>query len=1481
MRNRILAIGLLLSILLLTSIVAKFPLDLPDSENPDSSVPSSDAVADNYGALPLYFEKNLGQTDSQVRYFARAGGYSLFLTENRIAFNLIVDAPEPREAGRPNTERDVRGESEPERPTKTYGLYLDFVGANPSPALNGEALQEGISSYFKGSPDEWVTDVPHFDKVRYTELYPGIDAVFYGNPQQIQYDFIVAPHADPTQIRLKFDPVDSISVADNGDLQLALGERVLTMNAPQTYQVVEGMHRAVQSRFVLDDADVTIELGEYDTSLPLVIDPVFAYAGYIGGSDWDMSWGIAVDSAGNAYITGETHSDLSNFPVTVGPDLTYNSGSWDAFVAKIDSSGTALVYAGYIGGIGTEEGQAIAVDTDGNAYVTGAVQYSGLYPIEFPAIGGPDLTYNGSNDAFVVKVNAAGTALVYAGFIGGSGADLSYGIAVDSNSNAYIAGYTTSTQASFPVTIGPDLTPNGYEDAFIAKVNASGTSLVYAGYIGGNSDDRGFDIAVDTNGNAYVTGQTHSNEVTFPIVGGPDLTFSGTSDAFVAKVNTAGIALDYAGYIGGIGGEYGTGIAVDTNANAYVTGGTPWNAFITKVNASGLAQVYTYSFGGNGNDSGESIAVDTNGNAYITGYTDSGTAFPATGGPDLTYNGGTYDAFVAKLNGAGTSLIYASFIGGSGADMGYDIAVDLNGYAYVTGYTASSEASFPVTSGPDLTFNGAPYDAFIAKIGDGPPPDINIESVLVRQPDIPSGNLITLPTMKTFDGNPVHFTVGLTNTFATSESLSLNLVWNSTVLETESFTLSPGTPQNISVTWDTINRAWTGSGDPAAPYDLDLQVVNAGGTVLDETPVTITIRPRPVVLVHGWRGDEHGWDAYLGYIQAENPEWIGLAADNLSTGDASGAFQDAEWNANRLDEFISAQRNALDAQHIDLIGHSMGGLISRAYLHNQVQPNAVDGRPIVFRLLTLGTPHLGSPCGDIGTVLSQLPGQAASSLDGAWHFTPLYMLFFNSRITNTKGTSLSALAGTSIWTCGTPGDVVVPYVSALAYGINNQLAILAFHVPVSGFDYVTSENRFTDFVLPRLSEEWTGAARNTSLPLPLSRDESAAPPVTQSLSVNVPAGQTVNQSVTAIGSGGFGVMFAPTQGLTAELRDSSNTLIASLDAASMSGLPLPTLPHENAIAGIYTIQLTNAGGTDLVVPLVVFEDGLVQELTIDATADAVGILVKATVTDTGVRVVGTTVTAEIDLVDVDEPAQTITLFDDGLHSDGAANDGMYGARYTPPYGGLYIIVVTAQTSGVSMTKATVIEAESTSQLTNGGFETAGSTSRAAQAWKGTGLLTKDRRLCSTITKPIGTAEGTCVFQFSGGSVTGTSRKLKQTVNASGWGNTGESLTFSAQITGKKFGTGAKLTLKVTYMDDTTETVKVAIPAGTYVFTITSSSLPLPKPLKSVTISFDIKKASGRLRVDDVQLILSTASRSNGASPLPLHASSPDSFRGAN
>ena len=551
-----------------------------------------------------------------------------------------------------------------------WNVELTIASADPEAGHRGENKLPGKVNYFKGPKAQWKTDIPTYGRVRYKRVLPGIDVAYYGDGRSLEYDFVVSPGSDPGAIALKFKGQSGLSLDENGALVLLTGLGKLVNKRPVVYQEKNGRRRPIEGSYKLLAADtVGFTIGQYDKTAALIIDPEIVYCGYIGGSSPDYGYGIAVDTTGAAYVVGRTNSTEADFPETVGPGLTYQGGDYDAFAAKISADGSSLVYCGYIGGLEPERCNAIAVDSSGAAYVTGYT--SSTDDQNFPVTGGPDREYNGgSSDAFVAKVATDGSSLDYCGYIGGSNIDIGYGIAVDSSGAAYVTGVTWSDDGSFPVAVGPDREYNGDRDAFVAKVATDGLSLDYCGYIGGSEPDYGYGIAVDSSGAAYVTGDTKSTQgQNFPVTVGPNVTHNGDKDAFVAKVATDGSSLDYCGYIGGPEPDYGYG-----------------------------------------------IAVDSSGAAYVTGQTRSDEAsFPVTVGPGLTFQGGDWDAFATKIKADGSSLDYCGYIGGASSDYGYGIAVDSSGAAYVSGSTASDEASFPVAVGPDLSHNGGD-DAFAAKI---------------------------------------------------------------------------------------------------------------------------------------------------------------------------------------------------------------------------------------------------------------------------------------------------------------------------------------------------------------------------------------------------------------------------------------------------------------------------------------------------------------------------------------------------------------------------------------------------------------------------------------------------------------------------------------------------------------------------------------------------------------------------------------------
>jgi Beta-propeller repeat len=593
---------------LATAVTLMFPL----AEEPVKAGPA----AHTYNLLPLYFIENRGQLDDRITYYVQGHDKTIYFTPGGLTYSL-------------------RSEKSSER----WILKLDFVGANPHVRPHGEKQTQASFNYFSGRRENWHTGIRTYHSIVYADLWPGIDLTYEGTLNRMKYAFVVKPGADPNQIRLAYRGADRVAVNSEGELEVSTPEVTFNDEEPVSFQRSNsgresGQEVGVEAAYRIegrDDSGTTVygfQIGEYDRSRELLIDPaVLVYAGYIGGTGQDYGIGIAVDAAGNAYVTGLVDSPAESFPVTVGPDLTYG-GLNDAFVAKIKADGTGLVYCGYIGGAGRDQGYGITVDGQGYAYVAGLTTSD---QTTFPVLGGPGLTHSGFGDAFVAKIQPDGTGLVYCGYIGGNDGDGANSIAVDNEGNAYVTGFTGSFQG-FPALVGPDLSYNLNVDAFVAKVKADGTGLVYCGFIGGALIDQGNGIKVDAAGNAYIVGNTSSNQNTFPVVVGPDLSLNVTQDVFVAKVRADGTGLTYCGYIGGRESEFGNGIAIDSAGNAYIGGWT----------------------------------------------TSSESSFPVKVGPDLTFNGSpaSPDAFVAKVRFDGTGLDYCGYIGGNDFDQGFALAID-------------------------------------------------------------------------------------------------------------------------------------------------------------------------------------------------------------------------------------------------------------------------------------------------------------------------------------------------------------------------------------------------------------------------------------------------------------------------------------------------------------------------------------------------------------------------------------------------------------------------------------------------------------------------------------------------------------------------------------------------------------------------------------------------------------------------------------
>lgn len=670
-------------------------------------------VKESYSKIPLSFVANHGQADKKVKFTSRGSGYSLALAPT--IFTLAIADPRNKN----NEESMVRSRA------SASVIQATLLGGNAAAKLTGLERLLTRTNYLIGSdPRRWKTNVPNYAKVKYSGVYPGVDLVFYGNQNLLEYDFIVSPGRDPGVIALGFEGITDMRVDEKGDLILRTDAGEIRQTKPVVYQQIDDARRIIPASYLIKGKkQIAFQIADYDRSKPLVIDPTLAFSTYLGGSGMDQGDGIAVDSAGNAYITGGTLS--TDFPVTPGAFQTVKAGigEFDAFVTKMNSSGTALIYSTYFGGGNRDFGNDITLDGAGNAYITGLTD-SGDLPTTPGAfrttpVGGDEF------DAFAMKLNAAGTSLVYSTYLGPV---IGTGIAVDSEGNAYITGQAA---ANYPTTPGAFQTvTGGSSDGFVTKLNATGTALVYSTFLGGSGFDVSTEIAIDAAGNAYVTGQA---EAGFPVTPGAFQTsFNGLSDAFVTKLNSTGTALVYSTFLGGSGSDRGSGIALNAAGNAYVTGVTDavnfpvtpgafqsvkaagQDAFVTELSVAGNALAYSTYLGGNGNDFGNNIALDMAENASVVGLTGS-PDFPTTADAIQSgFGGGNGDAFITRLNATGTALVFSTYFGGSDTDGALSIWVDPAGSIYLTGQTFS--ADFPTTPGAFQTVFGGNSDAFVAKI---------------------------------------------------------------------------------------------------------------------------------------------------------------------------------------------------------------------------------------------------------------------------------------------------------------------------------------------------------------------------------------------------------------------------------------------------------------------------------------------------------------------------------------------------------------------------------------------------------------------------------------------------------------------------------------------------------------------------------------------------------------------------------------------
>jgi hypothetical protein len=702
-----------------------------------------------YAALPMSFEANAGQTDPRVKFLAHAPGYTLFLTDQEAVLSLTAGPPAPHTL--------ALHSRQPEALRPARAVRLKFVGASTPSAIDGHDQLPSKTNYFIGNdPKQWHTNVPNYSAVEYRDIYSGVDAVFHGDNRRLEFDFDIAPGADPRVIALEVDGARRIRLNRAGDVVLVMdAARDLVMAKPSIYQQLPEGRREIAGHYVLDAHNrIAFALGPYDHAQPLVIDPTIAYSTYLGGgvSQDSQSNAIAVDSSGDAYVTGVVSADTVPFPTTPG---SYNPGPVSgnsSFITKLKTDGSGLVYSTYFGGVTNDytptptagdQINSIAIDSSGAAYFGGLSQSS-----DTPTTPGSFMPIRPSNRTvpFVAKLSLDGSTLVYSTYLDGSpnsSPDEVTGIAVDSSFNAYVVGFTTAT--NFPTTTGAFQTVSKATlgTGFVTKFSVDGSSLVYSTYLGGsryeNVTAAGPDgsIAVDASKSAYVTGITASTD--FPTTAGAYSTTCGSTcqDVYVTKLNVSGNGLVYSTFLGGGGPNsneysYGQGIAVDSAGAAFVGGWTnstifpvttgavqtsPGVGFITKLTKDGTSLVYSSYFGG----FVQSVAVGADDSAVVFGLGNTTYAFEST--PDaFTIPGcpstlGCWYGFISKLTVDGSALIFSSPIGADQECCGVFGALDPAGNAYLAGSTGSQNLyTSPGSFEPSLPSNYTGSTPFVAKV---------------------------------------------------------------------------------------------------------------------------------------------------------------------------------------------------------------------------------------------------------------------------------------------------------------------------------------------------------------------------------------------------------------------------------------------------------------------------------------------------------------------------------------------------------------------------------------------------------------------------------------------------------------------------------------------------------------------------------------------------------------------------------------------
>lgn len=1254
----------------------------PSSDHAASTPPSPVLNPEHMGTTPLAFTKNEGQWDSQVFFRTSVGSATVWFCRDGIYYQLMhTVAPSQVANERLLTLHPgsfpLSRQNGPDS-VEVMLVKAAFVSANSGVEIVGQGELAHRSNYFLGNDSSrWRTDVANYAGILYREIYPGIDATITFANGRLRTRWSAALGATLSQVQFRYEGDATVSVT---------GTDSVTIEAPwgEVLRLARITVEAEKPEAVINDTGVHPPPETATASSATMV-----YSTYLGGGDSEFGNAIAVDGSGSAYVTGHTYS--ADFP-TANPMQPTKSLANDVFVAKLNASGSALIYSTFLGGNSGETSAGIAVDGNGNAHIVGHT-----ISTNFPTMNPVQATLSGPYDAFITKLSASGT-MVYSTYLGGSDREYGYGIAADGSGNSYVTGVTWSS--NFPTSNPFQSTSGGQKDAFVTKLGATGT-MEYSTYFGGNADDFSYGIAVDMSSRVHVCGQTGSTD--FPIVNAYQATYAGGVDVFISRLNAAGSALEYSTYLGGSSTDVGYALAIDGGGNACVTGETHSNNFptedpiqgvsggladaiVAKVNSSG-ALVYSTYLGGSINDYGYAIAADGDGSVHLVGTTSSND-FP-TATPLQAVLGGesTDDAFLSKVSASGALLEYSSYLGGTLQDKGMGVAVDGQNNTFVTGYTSSSD--FPTVL-PLQTANAGGYDAFVAKLAQAQIA-VPAKPTIIAVIDAGTGSDLVVKWTQQNTANVTDFEI----VYGTSPNV---------------FDLDTLTASADQGTGPYLKRI-PGLAEHT-PYYVAVRAHNLDAGVWSElTAWPFPAIPNiPLILVYGWRGnqetwndpnsteDPQGWLAAAGF----SPMWI---PDLNPCGGPNESYFDV--NASTLATSVQQQINLIVGStgipigRVDVVAHSMGGLVTRRLIGT---PGQFGLGAVVRNLIMLGVPNIGTqsalvvcaehpvrcydqrdPCIE----WSAIRGAIACNGPANCELTPTSLVYFRSHyhepsyvvMTGVAGTRFEETAEACFANCPLQspcrGDGVISNQSVrtcdptfLDHYYERPL-VHSTHFADDGTPLTRDISTFTEIVIPTLK----GNPPPTPTRVSGSQLDSVRSGIFHSLII-IGDSSTWHDDTLVVESGinlGFTAISLASDVLMELISpngttiDSSSSILDSVNYQYSNQLGICQLTVANPILGTWIARIQTNHWTDTVAPVLVLVS---IENNIEFTfynLNPQAELQDSVILHTRLREAGAPVIDATVIVNATSGADTsvfvFSLLDDGSGADEAADDGVYSGKF--------------------------------------------------------------------------------------------------------------------------------------------------------------------------------------------------------------------------